>query len=305
MKLFKHRGDIYLPKANLKSDIEQRVVNLAIVILVVFTVVFLTIVAVKNDFSAANFFKPNNMNVETAKSYEELPEVQGKTNYLFIMNNSSADEMYFCSLIQVDMDAVSYKVCTLDPATIADGKPLSEIYKKGGAANLVNAVNSLIGINIDFYVNQTSDNYKKMFDSMGKVEYLVLNDVKYKDTSFYGFNIKIKAGEQNLDGGKATDLYRYYIEHEKNYEAVNDIFLSALSQQQNKENFAKKEKLFSQFIECSITNITVKDFTDGADALKVLSSETTGVNIYSVAPQYDGSSLTSSSVSEIKGYFSK
>lgn len=305
MKIFKHRGDIYLSKTDLKSDIEQRIVAVAVTALVVFTVVFLTIVAVKNDFSAAKFFKPSNLNVETQDSAEELPEIQGKTNLLFIMNNNNFDEMYFCALIQIDNDTVSYKVSTLDPATTADGKSFAEIYKRGGAANLLNAVNQLFGINVDYYIDEGSDNYKKMFDSMGKVKYMVLKDVKYKDTSFYGFNIKIKAGEQNLDGGKAIDLYRYYIEHEKNYEAVNDIILSALSQQQNEENFAKKEKLFSQFIEYSTTNITVKDFTDNIDSMKVFSSETTGANIYSVIPQYDGNNLTSSSVSEIKGYFSK
>lgn len=224
---------------------------------------------------------------------------------LLVVNNEETENMYFCTLVQIDLDTVSYKVCTLDPNTAADGKKLNDIYKVGGAGNVVNAVNQLLGISVDFYVDESIENFKKMFDSLGKIKYTVLNDIKYKDTSYYGFNIKIKAGEQNIDGGKAADLMCYYVAKEKNYDAANDLILSAVSQLINTENYEKKEKLFSQMIELSKTNITVKNFTENIDALKVLSSETTGVNVYSAAPQYDGGNLTSTSISNIKGYFSK
>jgi hypothetical protein len=37
-----------------------------------------------------------------------------------------------------------------------------------------------------------------MFNAMGKINYTVLSDVKYKDTSRYGYNIKIKAASRAL-----------------------------------------------------------------------------------------------------------
>lgn len=305
MKIFKHRGDIYLQKPKFKSDMEQRALIIALICIVVFTSVILLIVGIKNDFSIMKFFQPENINIAAGTNDEELPEVEGKFNFIFLLNNEQTEELYFATLIQVDLDTVSYKACTLDPNTNVEGKSLAEIYVKGGAGNVMNAASQMLGINIDYYVDMNTDDFRKMYDSMGKVKYMVLGDVKYKDTSYYGFNIKLKAGEQNIDGGKATDLMRYYVVKEKNYEAVNDIFLAALSQQINEVNYEKKEKLFSLFIDLSKTNITVKNFTENISGMKVLSSETTGVIIYSAAPQYDGDNLTSGSIADIKGYFSK
>ena len=304
MRIFKNRGDIYIPSTKIKSDLEQKILLILLAFGVAFTSVFLVIVGIKYDFSIKNFFAPDNAVTKENNEIVSLPEISGKTNFLFIMNNSSMDEMYFCSVIQVDMDSIAYKVCTLDKATYSDGKSLSDIYKAGGAGNVVNAVNSLLGISIDYYIDESVDEYKKMYDAFGSINYLVLNEIRYKDTSTYGFNIKLKAGNQAVNGDLASKLIRYYLS-ENNYETVNEIMLTALSQQINPQNYEKKEKLFSSLIEHSKTNITITDFTKSENALKVLSSETTGVNVYSVAPVYESNTLTTESIENIRGYFNK
>lgn len=305
LRIFRHRGDIYVPRTKFKSDVEQRVLLGGLCFVLIFTAVFLAFIAFKYDFSAKNFFKPDNMNIVEEIDEEILPEVSGKQNYLFITHNSQTDEMYFASLIQVDMDAVAYKICTLDKNTRVNEKTIEEIYLNSGDAGLMNILSDYFGINIDYYINESTENYSDMFSLLGKVNYIVGADVKYKDTSRYGFNIKIKEGEQNLDGDKAIKLIRYYLEKEKNYSAVNEILLNSLSQQINKENFDKRERLFHTFIEKSSTNITVKNFTQGVDNMKVLSSETTGVNVYNVEVGYDGFTVGDESLSNIRAYFSK
>lgn len=305
LRIFRHRGDIYVPRTKFKSDVEQRVLLGGLCFVLIFTAVFLAFIAFKYDFSAKKFFKPDNMNIVEEIDEEILPEVSGKQNYLFITHNSQTDEMYFASLIQVDMDAVAYKICTLDKNTRVNEKTIEEIYLNSGDAGLMNILSDYFGINIDYYINESTENYSDMFSLLGKVNYIVGADVKYKDTSRYGFNIKIKEGEQNLDGDKAIKLIRYYLEKEKNYSAVNEILLNSLSQQINKENFDKRERLFHTFIEKSSTNITVKNFTQGVDNMKVLSSETTGVNVYNVEVGYDGFTVGDESLSNIRAYFSK
>lgn len=305
MRIFRHRGDIYIPRTKKKSDIEQKILISALCFILIFTIVFVVFIAFKYDFSAKKFFKPDNLEITETVEEEILPEVSGKHNYLFIMNNDQTDEIYFASLIQVDMDAVSYKVCTLDKNTQLDGKTLEEICLNTGEAGLMNSLSSYFGINIDYYISESTDNYSDMFNLMGRVNYIVSSDVKYKDTSRYGFNIKIKEGEQNLDGDRAMKLIRYYLAKEKNYSAVNDILLSSLSQQHNNECFEKRERIFSTFIEKSKTNITVKNFTQNIDELKVLSSDTTGVNVYNVEISYDGFTVTDQSLANIKAYFAK
>lgn len=305
MRLFKNRGDIYIPSTREKADIEQKVLLIVLVFVVIFTAVFLLIFGIKYDFSVKNFFTPDDLQQQEEEVVQQLPEVQGKTNYLLILSNKNTQEMYFCSLFQADMDTVSYKSCTFSPQTVADENSVSQIYKNSGAAGVANSLSRLFGIEIDFYIDMDYSDYATMFDYLGSVNYTVLNNVRYKDTSRYGYNIRISAGNQKLDGDNAVKLMRYYVSQENNYTAVNDILLSAASQHMNEENYANRESVFSRFIEYSQTDFTVRDFTQKQNDLLVLSSSTTGVNIYSVPVIYEGKNLTSDSVSDILGYFSK
>lgn len=305
MRLFKNRGDIYIPQTKEKADIEQKVLFIVLAFVIFFTAVFLLVFAVKYDFSMKAFFTPEDLRQEEEEVVQQLPEVQGKTNYLFIVGNENTDEMYFCTLFQTDMDTVSYKACTLSPQTNADGKQLDQIYLSSGADGVANSLSKLMGIEIDFYVWADYKDYENMFDYLGSVNYTVLNDVRYKDTSRYGYNIRISAGNQSLDGDSAVKLMRYYADYENNYSAVNEILLAAASQHMNEENYEKRENVFSRFIEYSQTNVTVRDFTRRQNNMLVLSSSTTGVNVYSVAVIYDSNNLTSDSVKAVLGYFSK
>ena len=304
MRIFKNRGDIYLPSTKIKADIEHKILLILLSFLVAFTAVFLVVVGIKYDFSVKNFFAPNIETTQDNNNSVKLPSVSGKNNFLFIMSNSDTDEMYFCSVIQIDYDNIAYKVCTLDKNTVVEGKSLGDIYSTSAAGSVVNAVSTLLDIKIDYYIDESLSNYKKMFDFLGEINYLLLDDIVYKDTSTYGFNIKLSAGSQNINGDVTSKIMRYYLS-EKKYGVVNDILLAALSQQINPENFNKKDKLFSSFISLSNTNITITDFTKSEDGLRLLSSETTGVNIYSVTPDYENNELSNASIDNIRGYFAK
>lgn len=294
-----------MPKTKFKSDVEQKVLISILAFIIVFTTVFVIFIGFKYDFSAKKFFTPDDLKVVAVENDDVLPQVSGKKNYLFIMNNEDTKEMYFCTVIQVDLDTLSYKAATIKNDTQIEGKKLSEIYANAGGAGVQTNLNAYLGINIDYYVDESVNNFSDWFDSLGKVNYTLIDDVRYKDTSRYGFNIKLKSGEQVLDGDKASKLLRYFAGEGDNISAVNDIFLAALSQQINAENYDQREKLFNVFIEKSETNFTVKDFTESVDGLKVLSDDTTGVNVYNVNTSCENGKLTEQSLSDIKAYFAK
>lgn len=294
-----------MPKTKFKSDVEQKVLISILAFIIVFTAVFVIFIGFKYDFSAKKFFTPDDLKVVSVENDDVLPQVSGKKNYLFIMNNEDTNEMYFCTVIQVDLDTLSYKAATIKNDTQIEGKKLSEIYANAGGAGVQTNLNAYLGINIDYYVDESVNNFSDWFDSLGKVNYTLIDDVRYKDTSRYGFNIKLKSGEQVLDGDKASKLLRYFAGEGDNISAVNDIFLAALSQQINAENYDQREKLFNVFIEKSETNFTVKDFTESVDGLKVLSDDTTGVNVYNVNTSCESGKLTEQSLSDIKAYFAK
>lgn len=294
-----------MPKTKFKSDVEQKVLISILAFIIVFTTVFVIFIGFKYDFSAKKFFKPDDLKVVAVENDDVLPQVSGKKNYLFIMNNEDTKEMYFCTVIQVDLDTLSYKAATIKNDTQIEGKKLSEIYANAGGAGVQTNLNAYLGINIDYYVDESVNNFSDWFDSLGKVNYTLIDDVRYKDTSRYGFNIKLKSGEQVLDGDKASKLLRYFAGEGDNISVVNDIFLATLSQQINAENYDQREKLFNVFIEKSETNFTVKDFTESVDGLKVLSDDTTGVNVYNVNTSCENGKLTEQSLSDIKAYFAK
>ena len=304
MRIFKNRGDIYIPATKMKSDLENKILLVLLAFAVAFTIVFLVLTGIKYDFSIKNFFAPAGL-VEQEKNEEIImPDISGKVNFLFIMNNSNTDEMYYCSLIQIDKDDISYKACTLDKDTNAKGKKLSDIYKLSGAGSVVSAVEDLLGVEIDYYIDESVNEYKRMYEAFGAIDYLILEDISYKDSSTYGFNIKLKAGNQMISGDTASKIIRYYLSV-KDYETVNDILLASLSQQHNPVNYDKKERLFSSLISLSKTNITINDYNLSDDTLKVFCSETTGAKVYSVAAVYENGSLTEESIDNIKGYFKK
>lgn len=305
MRIFKNRGDIYISSSRVKSDLEQKILLAALAFIVVFTAVFLIVFGIKYDFSIKAFFTPDDLIEETEDTVEQLPDVEGKTNYLLLISNEDTEEIYICTLIQADMDTVSYKACTIDPETEVNGTLLNDIYETSGASGVSERLANLFGIEIDYYADFDYDDFESFFDYLGSVNYTILEDIRYKDTSTYGYSIKLSAGNQDIDGDTAVKLMRYYVSQESNYSAVNDIFLASLSQLINSDNYDSREKIFSRFIGYASTNITVRDFNQQQNNLNVLSSDTTGVNVYSVVVEYDGEEISSSSISNVLGYFTK
>ncbi len=120
MRIFKNRGDIYFSKTNKKKSTEQKILLIALTVIVLFSVVFMFIVGAKNDFSAKKFFEPEDLSTTAAaeESTIALPQVSGKTNY--IVTVSEDENLLFVEMIQVDLDNKSYKVYLWENQTILD-----------------------------------------------------------------------------------------------------------------------------------------------------------------------------------------
>lgn len=306
MRIFKNRGDIFFSKTNKEKSTEQKILISALVFIVSFTIVFVTAFAIKYDFSAKKFFKPESLQTTSADSINNeisLPEVSGKNNFVVMV--SDKNRLLFVYLLQVDMDSVSYKLTTLKPDTIADGKGLDEIFVSGDAENTKLACESLIGTDFDYYISFERDKFIEIFNDFGNIKYPMLEEIKYKNnTSAVPYSVKIKDGEQNLSGNDVVNLVRYYLENDKQSFA-NDLLLTCLVQQVNSDNLEKSDTLFRNFIKSVDTNISVKNYSLCTDSLLVLSNERTGVSIYNAPAQYKADKITDESLREVKGYFSK
>lgn len=305
MRIFKNRGDIYFSKTNREKSKEQRLLVSALVFIIVFTIVFMIFLGIKNDFSVKKFFKPENLEISQEYGEQEiqLPEVSGKKNYVTMVNHEN--HLLFVALIQADLDNMAYKCSILKPQTVYDGNTLADIYEKAGAENVKIAVETHFNVSFDYYMDMTSSAFADLYDEMGDVSYLVLDDIKYRNNNDkVNYSVRVKAGQQNIKGSIFINMIRYYLNTD-NFSRANDLMLSSMLQHNNEENYLNGEKLFTKFITNADTNISVRTFSMADDALTVLSSEKTEVKIYSAEPEYSDNALTNKGIKNIKGYFVK
>ena len=306
MRIFKNRGDIFFSKTDKERSAEQKFLISALVIIVVFSVIFITVTAVRSDFSIKKFFAPENIEVtqsaeEEAQSYD-LPEISGKTNYIFTVNDEI--NLLFDVVVQADRDNIAYKASCLKAATVCDGKSLASIYSASGEENVKNAVESLLDITINYYIGMEEDDFISFYNELGEINYAVAGAIRFKDNdSASPYSVRIKEGEQSIKGSQITGLIRYYLDEENNTSAANEIFLSMLTQQINAENYENADDLFRQFISAAKTDITVREYSMSADALSVFSNEMTGVKVYNAPAEYEKNSMTEDSIKAVRGYF--
>ena len=180
MRIFKNRGDIYFSKSNKEKSTEQRILIIALAVIIAFTVIFVLALSIKNDFSAKKFFKPENLNVTNQISVDndgntEVPEVSGKRNYVTLVHKD--DELLFAALVQVDMDNTSYKAAMLKAATEIDGNNLNEIYKTSGAENVKKAIDTYIGTAFDYYISMESSDCEDFLNELGTINYPILYNI--------------------------------------------------------------------------------------------------------------------------------
>lgn len=305
MRIFKNRGDIYFSKNNKEKSTEQKILLIALAVIVLFTFVFILCVAAKNDFSIKKFFEPENLSTTTAveDSTVALPQVSGKTNYIVTVADN--ENLLFVELVQVDLDNKSYKICTLKSSTEYDGSTLGYIYAHSGVLNVKSATENMISTTFDYYIDFQRDKFTEYFDSLGSVNYALVSDIKYKNNkSAVPFTVRMKAGEQVIKGTQAVNLVRYFLET-NNQQSANDVLLTSLSKQINVDNFANKDSLFQDLVTKSNTNITVRDYSAADDDITVLCNSQNGISVYGAEVKYDKNKITKDTLQNAKGYFVK
>ncbi len=305
MRIFKNRGDIYFSKNNKEKSTEQKILLIALAVIVLFTFVFMLCVAAKNDFSIKKFFEPEDLSTTTAveDSTVALPQVSGKTNYIVTVADN--ENLLFVELVQVDLDNKSYKICTLKSSTEYDGSTLGYIYAHSGVLNVKSATENMLSTTFDYYIDFQRDKFTEYFDSLGSVNYALVSDIKYKNNkSAVPFTVRMKAGEQVIKGTQAVNLVRYFLET-NSQQSANDVLLTSLSKQINVDNFANKDSLFQDLVTKSNTNITVRDYSAADDDITVLCNSQNGISVYGAEVKYDKNKITKDTLQNAKGYFVK
>lgn len=307
MKLFKNRGDIYIPKSKRASN-QAKILYTLLVFIVIFTVVFVSILH-KQYSSVSDFFAQGEVTITEEEQNAEvnLPDIIGKTNYVVMETDDEKEKIYYIYLLQADKDNKAYKVAALSPKMKIGNKTVQKIYKTGGGTALKAKLTEYFGFEIDYYVDFNSSSFVEFVNKLGSFIYMsnekiVYNEEKSKDK----YSIKIEEGEQKISGKEVSNLLRYFSEKKGNYSAENELVLNSISELFNEENYEDVDSLFKLFMKSCKTDITVRDFENSKNAVMVFCTINNDITLYSSNTEFDEKmNLKTSSIKDIKGYFNK
>ena len=308
MRIFKNRGDIYIPKSGYKSSKEEQILLSLLGVVVVFTVAFVIIMGNRYDFSMKNFFTSDKVIEEQQEisTTATLPAISGKSNYLVVETNDKKDTVFYALLIQADRDNIAYKATILSPQTVIGTKSINQSFADGGIQGLFADMNNYFGFDINYYAHFTTSTFKDFVGDLGT--FLYPSPESFKFSGGQGadeYSVRINEGESTINAKNFSNLLRYYVNEAKTYAIPNEIVLYALVGLIDEDSQEDAQELFRTFIDDCSTNITVRDFASATDAMTVFTKSTDSIKVYSCVAQYNQNfTLTQESLKDIKGYFS-
>lgn len=308
MKLFKNRGDIYISKNSLNASKQAKILYILLFLIIVFTVTFVVLLS-QRYHTVAEFFAKGEVTATevTAVSGEnDLPKIEGKTNFLIMETDDAETELHYLFLLQADKDNLAYKTAALPLEMTIDGTPLNDIFQQGGGAALQKQLAQVLGFEIDYQVQFKASSFVEFANKLGSFLYVANEEIRFsgggKDDSY---SLHVNPGEQTLAGRDINNLLRYYAQEEENYAAENELILRFFTGLLNEENYENSEALYRLFVKSANTDITVRDFENGKNALMVYCKKNADITVYSVVAETEDTVLTSKCEKELRGYFSK
>ncbi len=155
---------------------------------------------------------PRQTPVQASSSQADFyyPDPAHSLTVLFIGSEKKEDVAYTYILVQFNPEDGQIPVFAFPPQTIVEvngsSSPLSDVYRYGGYALVLQSLQETFGIRIDRYVRMQWDNFLKIADAIGSVEY----NLKFDVTSPAGSGvIPLTKGLQLIDGKKALNILTY------------------------------------------------------------------------------------------------
>ena len=109
------------------------------------------------------------------------------------------------TLLSIPRDTYTGK----NPKKATAYEKINSVYSRNeDPQDVLDEVNELTGLNLQYYVIVKTEGFIKLVDAIGGVTFNVPIDMDYDDTS-QDLHIHLKAGEQVLDGDKAEQLVRF------------------------------------------------------------------------------------------------
>ncbi len=235
---------------------------------------FIAFIIILSTVSVLYFLRA--FDYDLSKAFGQIPDKNGKSEettapikmegggtFLFAGSSTKKDELYFVSLIKVDLDKMQATVCCLPTNAIVNlgntNATLEETFKSGGAKQLRDAVGKYSNVDIDRYVVIGEKNFKTAIRYLGNYSLTLDEKITYNSGEF---SINFVKGKQTLTGDKLMHYIRYQEKISSDYlNAQARIICDMIDQMACEKNTDKGDELFDDLINIVDSDISIVDYT--------------------------------------------
>ena len=240
-------------------------------ILIVLLAVSVAVILVQNDFDV-NAALGIEKETTTEKAETTAPPVTAEADDTFLFWCASADreEIFFMNIIRVTLPDCAVEVCPVNVESVVsrDGKTAQEVYLESGENGLVAAVEYSCSVNIDRYAGATETKFKSMVNYFGGFKVTVDEQINYRSEEM---NLVLIKGNQNMKGDTLFKYLRYLtMNGQDGMENQAAVMIEIFENIFNESNVNKRERIYNEFANTFITDITMVDYSKAEDGIVML-----------------------------------
>lgn len=240
-------------------------------ILIVVLAVSVAVILVQNDFDV-NAALGIEKETTTEKAETTAPPVTAEADDTFLFWCASADreEIFFMNIIRVTLPDCAVEACPVNVENVVsrDGKTAQEVYLESGENGLVAAVEYSCSVNIDRYAGATETKFKSMVNYFGGFKVTVDEQINYRSDEM---NLVLIKGNQNMKGDTLFKYLRYLtMNGQDGMENQAAVMIEIFENIFNESNVNKRERIYNEFANTFITDITMVDYSKAEDGIVML-----------------------------------
>ena len=240
-------------------------------ILIVVLAVSVAVILVQNDFDV-NAALGIEKETTTEKAETTAPPVTAEADDTFLFWCASADreEIFFMNIIRVTLPDCAVEVCPVNVESVVsrDGKTAQEVYLESGENGLVAAVEYSCSVDIDRYAGATETKFKSMVNYFGGFKVTVDEQINYRSEEM---NLVLIKGNQNMKGDTLFKYLRYLtMNGQDGMENQAAVMIEIFENIFNESNVNKRERIYNEFANTFITDITMVDYSTAEDGIVML-----------------------------------
>ncbi len=210
------------------------------------------------DFNFENIIKTTSpettaFEIENEQTEYSVKGLKGKSCLLFVCLNEDSSYSFSCT-VETDYEKREMLISSYD---------LKNVYDDGGVDGAKEKLFSQ-SVSVDKYVIFDYGELNDFLSEFDAFEVNVKNNIDYKSSDF---NLNLKAGTQSISADYLVKYLQIADADEK-----NNLVCSVINTVLKPKNTEKSDKLFKIFVNLFETDISIIDYSNGIDNIKIYSN---------------------------------